>query len=104
MSDLKKKIEKNTQTKKAETPASEKEEGSALRNQGENTNDVKNNDEAYNKGGHHKNNQGTGKGFDGPNYYENEQPANSSTKKESNEKNNSSEKGKSATDKKKVKK
>ncbi|MBA2614065.1 MAG: hypothetical protein H0U95_19035 [Bacteroidetes bacterium] len=74
MSDLKKKVEKNSQTKKSETPASKKEEGSALRNQGENINNVKNSDEEYNKGGHLKNKKGTGKGFDGSNYYENEQP------------------------------
>ncbi len=74
MSDLKKKVEKNSQTKKSETPASKKGEGSALRNQGENKNNVKNNDEEHNKGGHLKNNKGTGKGFDGPNYYETEQP------------------------------
>ncbi|MBL7909492.1 MAG: hypothetical protein JNJ41_00390 [Bacteroidia bacterium] len=79
MSDLKKKVEKNSQTKKAETPASKKEEGSALRNQGENKNNVKNNDEEHNKGGHLKNNKGMGKGFDGPNYYENEQPSKEET-------------------------
>ena len=69
------KSKKNSAVKKSEEPDNEKSEGSAYRNQGENFNKERNNDEAHNKGGHLKNNKGTGKGFDGPNYYENEQPS-----------------------------
>lgn len=65
---------KNSAVKKSETPAEKKEEGSALRNNGEKSNKERNKDERHNKGGHLKNNKGTGKGFDGPNYYETEQP------------------------------
>ena len=72
---------KNSAVIKSETPAKKKEEGSALRNTGENSDKERNKDEKHNKGGHLKNNKGTGKGFDGPNYYETEQPPIKETKK-----------------------
>lgn len=72
---------KNSAVIKSETLAKKKEEGCALRNTGENFNKERNKDEKHNKGGHLKNNKGTGKGFDGPNYYETEQPPAKETKK-----------------------
>lgn len=72
---------KNSAVKKSETPAKKKEEGSALRNTGETSNKERNKDERHNKSGHLKNNKGTGKGFDGPNYYEAEQPSKQAAKK-----------------------
>ncbi|MEO6302130.1 MAG: hypothetical protein ABIP51_03050 [Bacteroidia bacterium] len=77
---------KNSAVKKSETPAKKKEEGSALRNNGETSNKERNKDEAHNKGGHLKNNKGTGKGFDGPNYYESEQPSADIKKEKKNKK------------------
>lgn len=69
------KNKKNISVQKSDALDNQKSEGSTLRNQGENFNKQKNKTAPIKNAGHLKNNKVTGKGFDGSNYYESEQPS-----------------------------